>query len=456
MPTASCPITGRLRSRSVECKRAVLHGNLTSGPLGSSPRKGDVTLVDAIPASRDGDAVLGDPSGRGLDDEARQFALLIGSVTDYAIYMLDPNGFIRSWNPGGERIKGYTDREIVGQHFSRFYTPEDIVRGEPQRGLECARTEGKFEAEGWRLRKDGTRFRASVVIDPIWQNGELIGFAKVTRDVTERYEALLRLQTAQKALAQSQKLEGIGKLTLGLAHDFNNLLTVIVNSLDLIGLKHAQDSQDPRTQEWIEAAQRAADRGTLLTRQLLAFARGQNLAPEPHDINQLLSRSAELYRRACGASIQFAFDLSESAPMLEVDATQFEAAVLNLVANSRDAMPAGGTITVRTRKARSPRPEAPDEGERDYVVLDVIDDGSGMSAEVIERAAEPFFTTKEIGKGSGLGLSQVFGFAAQSGGFVQLQSEHGQGTKVSMYLPAREPADACGQQADAEGDRVDG
>ena len=387
-----------------------------------------------------------DPTVRRLDGEARQLALLIGSVTDYAIYMLDPNGFIRSWNPGGERIKGYTDLEIVGQHFSRFYTPEDVVRGEPQRGLQCARTQGKFEAEGWRLRKDGTRFRASVVIDPIWQDGELIGYAKVTRDVTERYEAQVRLQAAQKALAQSQKLEAIGKLTLGLAHDFNNLLTVIVNSLDLIGLTNAQDT---RTLEWIEAAQRAADRGTLLTRQLLTFARGQHLAPEPHDINALLGRSAEIYRRACGATIQVEFELGDDAPMLDVDATQFEAAVLNLVANSRDAMPGGGTITVRTRRARCAVPEAPDEGEHDYVVVEVVDQGSGMSAEVVERAAEPFFTTKEVGKGSGLGLSQVFGFAAQSGGFVHLHSEPGVGTKVAIHLPARPARNADG------GDRGD-
>jgi PAS domain S-box-containing protein len=400
-----------------------------------------MTLVDAIPGrpSRPGGVAEGDPSTagalqKGLDDEARQFALLIGSVTDYAIYMLDPHGVIRSWNPGGERIKGYTDREIIGQHFSRFYTPEDIVKGEPQRGLECARTQGKFEAEGWRLRKDGTRFRASVVIDPIWQDDELIGFAKVTRDVTERYEALLHLQTTQKALAQSQKLEAVGKLTLGLAHDFNNLLTVIVNSLDLIGLKNRDD---PRAQEWIEAAQRAADRGTLLTRQLLAFARGQNLAPELHDINELLARSAELYRRACGASIQFAFDLDEDTPPLEVDAAQFEAAVLNLVANSRDAMPVGGTITVRTHRTTCARPDAPEDGKHEFVVVEVIDNGTGMDANVIERAAEPFFTTKEVGKGSGLGLSQVYGFAAQSGGFVQLHSEPGAGTKVGMHLPAR-------------------
>jgi PAS domain S-box-containing protein len=396
--------------------------------------KGDVTLVDAIPARlpHENGAAVGDPSVRGLDDEARQLALLIGSVTDYAIYMLDANGYIRSWNPGGERIKGYTDREIVGQHFSRFYTPEDVVKGEPQRGLECARTQGKFEAEGWRLRKDGTRFRASVVIDPIWHEGELIGFAKVTRDVTERYETQLHLMSAQKALAQSQKLEAIGKLTFGLAHDFNNLLTVIVNSLDLISVQH---SQDARTAEWIEAAQRAADRGTLLTRQLLAFARGQNLAPEMHDINLLLSRSAELYRRACGASIQFAFELDDEPTWLKVDATQFEAAILNLVVNSRDAIGGDGTITVRTRTERRTPPDAPDEGNREYVAIEVIDDGSGMSADTVERAAEPFFTTKDIGRGSGLGLSQVFGFAAQSGGFVLVRSTPGIGTAVGVYLP---------------------
>lgn len=371
---------------------------------------------------------------KGLEDEARQFSLLIGSVTDYAIYMLDPNGYIRSWNPGGERIKGYSDREIVGQHFSRFYTPEDIARGEPQRGLETARREGKFEAEGWRLRKDGTRFRASVVIDPIWQDDELIGFAKVTRDVTERYEALQRLQDTQKALAQSQKLEAIGKLTLGLAHDFNNLLTVIVNSLDLIVMRN---EHDPRVSEWTEVAQRAADRGTLLTRQLLAFGRGQNLAPEVHDVNMLLTRSGEMYRRACGPSVQFAFELADGLPLVEVDAAQFEAAILNLVANSRDAMPNGGSIVVRTRLVHCNAPDAPEAGEHPYVSVDVVDDGGGMSADVVERAIEPFFTTKEVGKGSGLGLSQVFGFAAQSGGFAALDSRLGEGTTVSLRLPPR-------------------
>jgi PAS domain S-box-containing protein len=377
--------------------------------------------------------LMGVASSIGLNDEPRQLALLIRSVTDYAIYMLDPNGYIRSWNPGGERIKGYRDEEIVGQHFSRFYTPEDIARGEPQRGLETARTQGRFEAEAWRLRKDGTRFRASVVIDPIWNDAELIGYAKITRDVTERYEAQQHLFEAQKALAQSQRLEAIGKLTLGLAHDFNNLLTVIVNSLDLIALQPFASQERPR--EWIEAALRASDRGTLLTRQLLAFGRGQNLAPELHDVNELLTRSSELYRRACGPTVRFHFELARQPLPAQVDAAQFEAAILNLVVNSRDAMPSGGTIVVRTQLVDRAPPDEPDAPVRTYVCVDVIDEGEGMSAEVIERAIEPFFTTKEVGKGSGLGLSQVFGFAKQSGGFATLASEPGLGTTVGVCLP---------------------
>jgi len=368
-----------------------------------------------------------------LEDDTRQLALLIQSVTDHAIYMLDAEGYIQSWNPGGERIKGYSSEQIIGQHFSRFYTPDDVARGEPARGLRVARTEGRYEAEGWRLRKDGTRFWASVVIDPIRQEGKLTGFAKITRDITERHETQQRLLAAQEALAQSQKIEAIGKLTFGLAHDFNNLLTVIINSLDLISVRPCADL---RTLELVEAASRASDRGALLTRQLLAFARGQNLAPERHDISDLLGRSMEIYRRACGPTIEFQETLSERLPAVEVDTGQFEAAILNLVANSRDAMPKGGTIALGTRLVHRAPPEAPEAPSRDYVCISISDNGEGMSADVSARATEPFYTTKEIGKGSGLGLSQVFGFAAQSGGFAILDSEAGAGTVVSLCLPA--------------------
>lgn len=373
-----------------------------------------------------------------LTDDEQQFQLLVQSITDYAIYMLDPNGIISNWNPGGQRIKGYTRDEIVGKHFSKFYSEEDRLAGEPERGLRIAREQGRFEKEGWRVRKDGTRFWASVVIDPIWRDGELIGFAKITRDVTERYETQQRLMDTQRALIQSQKTEAIGKLTYGLAHDFNNLLTVIVNSLDLIKAHH-QDGA--RVDRLVDGALRAADRGSLLTRQLLAFARGQALAPEMHDLNDLLCRSEALYRRACDTAIDIRFELGTGLPDVLVDATQFEAAVLNLVVNSRDAMPNGGRITISTRSHSGAPPDNPDV-VADYIGVTVSDTGIGMSESDQERATEPFFTTKEIGKGSGLGLSQVYGFAAQSGGFVELKSQQGQGTSVSICLPVSEAAAA--------------
>jgi len=363
--------------------------------------------------------------------EAHQLSLLIQSVTDYAIYMLDPQGHVRSWNSGGQRIKGYSQDEIIGQHFSRFYLPEDVEKGMPALGLEAARTQGKYEAEGWRLRKDGTRFRASVVIDPIRREGQLIGYAKVTRDVTERFEANNRLMEAQKALVQSQKIEAIGKLTFGLAHDFNNLLTVIINSLDMIGLRPGADA---RTKELVDTALRAADRGALLTRQLLSFARGQKLVAERHDLNELLAQSMELYRRTCGPAVEFKIDLAPDLPPVFIDAAQFEASMMNLVANSRDAMPRGGTVTVSTCLVH--RAAEDSEGRsQNFVCVRVGDNGSGMSPEVAERATEPFFTTKDVGKGSGLGLSQVFGFAAQSGGFASIESQEQVGTIIQLCVP---------------------
>lgn len=366
-----------------------------------------------------------------LRHEVRQLSLLIQSVTDYAIYMLDPQGYVRSWNSGGQRIKGYSQDEIIGQNFSKFYLPEDVEKGMPELGLEAARTQGKYEAEGWRLRKDGTQFRASVVIDPIWHDGQLIGYAKVTRDVTERFEANNRLIEAQKALIQSQKIEAIGKLTFGLAHDFNNLLTVVINSLDMIAVRPGADA---RTKELVDTAMRAADRGALLTRQLLSFARGQNLVAERHDVNELLARSMELYRRTCGPAVEFKIDLAPDLPPVFIDAAQFEASMMNLVANSRDAMPRGGTVTLSTRLVHRATDDSEDR-VRDYVCVRVGDNGSGMSPEVAERATEPFFTTKDVGKGSGLGLSQVFGFAAQSGGFASIESQEQVGTVIQLCVP---------------------
>ncbi|GAB3505234.1 PAS domain-containing sensor histidine kinase [Pseudoxanthomonas daejeonensis] len=362
-------------------------------------------------------------------------ALLVQSLTDYAIYMLDPEGHILSWNPGGQRIKGYTDAEVIGHHFSQFYTEDDVRRGEPQRGLATARSEGRFEAEGWRVRKDGSQFRANIVIDPIWQDGELMGFVKVTKDVTERFKAQTRLQEAERTLAQSQKIHAIGQLTLGIAHDFNNVLAVVTASLDLI----ARTSSEERRQQLVDAAQKAAHRGSMLSRQMLAFARGQNLSPANLDVNELIRASIEVYRRAAGAIATCTLDLVDGDPVAYVDGARFEAALMNLVANARDAMTAQGSIVIATRVVQPADGVHPDlQPGRRYLYITVTDDGPGMGEEVRLRAMEPFFTTKDVGRGSGLGLSQVFGFASQSGGFASIHSEPGAGTRVTIAVPVVE------------------
>ena len=179
------------------------------------------------------------PSGsKPLSDNERQFRMLVESVVDYALYMLDPNGIVANWNTGGQRIKGYTPAEIVGQHFSRFYTDADRASGKPARALQIARETGRYEEEGWRVRKDGSFFWASVVIDPIRDDdGTLIGYAKITRDISERREAQLALERVQRQLAESQKMDALGQLTGGVAHDFNNLLMVVSGHIQTLKKK---------------------------------------------------------------------------------------------------------------------------------------------------------------------------------------------------------------------------
>jgi PAS domain S-box-containing protein len=380
---------------------------------------------------------------RALRESEQRFRLLVQGVTDYAIYMLDPQGYVSNWNAGAQRIKGYDQSEIVGRHFSQFYTEEDRATELPRRALETAAREGRFEAEGWRLRKDGTRFWASVVIDPIYDDfGRLIGYAKITRDTTEKRLAQEALEQARAALFQSQKMEAVGQLTGGIAHDFNNLLTVIVNNLDLL----TRRVTDPRDTRLIESAQRAADRGAKLTQQLLAFSRRQPLQPEVHNPNALLEGFEAVLRRACGEIITLQIALQPRLASIYVDGPQFEAALLNLVVNARDAMPSGGTLTIRTSNIALNESEALSHGMQpgSYASISVQDTGEGIPPELLERVFEPFFTTKEVGKGTGLGLSQVYGFVNQSGGHISIESTPGEGTKITMLLPTQEGGETAG------------
>jgi PAS domain S-box-containing protein len=359
----------------------------------------------------------------------RQFQQLVNGVRDCAIYMLDGTGHVVSWNPGAERIKGYSAQEIIGRHFSLFYTDEDRNNGMPAHSLAVAAREGKYEREAWRIRKDGTRFWASILIDAIHSpDGELIGFAKITRDMTER-------RAMQEQLHQSQKMEAVGQLTGGVAHDFNNLLTVILGNLDTIG-RHAPPNE--RLRRAIEQASRGAHRAAKLTQQLLAFARRQPLDPKPSDINQLVVGMSELVGQTLGEAIKVESRLSDDLWRVEVDPHQLESAILNLAVNARDAMREGGTLTIETSNVvldANATMTYSDLAPGDYVLIAVIDSGSGMTSDVLAHAFDPFFTTKPIGEGTGLGLSQVFGFVKQSGGHVKLLSEPNQGTSVLIYLP---------------------
>ena len=489
-----------------------------------------------------------------LRQSERRFRLLVGSVVDYAIFMLDENGFVTNWNAGAERIKGYSSDEIVGQHFSIFYTPEDRAAGVPERVLKVARRDGRYEAESWRVRKGGERFWANVVIDAVRDDhGAIIGFAKVTRDFTERRRSeqaliesermargivdtaldafvqwdqrgiirewnpqaeavfgwpraeaigkvlsglllppdqraafhgdlesflaggaagflghrqqrdLLRrdgtlvtvelaataLQrsedfvfngfirdltdkiAAESALHQALKMEAVGQLTGGIAHDFNNLLAAIIPSIEMARMRLS----DNPSAKYLDSALRAAERGASLTRQLLSFARKQELAVERVDVNRLLGAICELLPRTLGPNAQIRAELAHDAGQILIDPNQLELAILNLAINARDAMPEGGTLTIAASRARHGDAARWGIVSDDYVMIAVSDTGIGMTAEVRSRAFEPFYTTKDVGKGSGLGLSMVYGFVQQSGGTIVLESERGRGTTVRLFLP---------------------
>jgi PAS domain S-box-containing protein len=369
------------------------------------------------------------------EDDAR-YRLLIDAIHDYAIYMLDATGHVSSWNPGAQRFKGYEALDILGRHFSCFYTSGDRAAGLPERNLDRAAVEGRYEGEGWRVRRDGGQFWAHVVIDAIrGDDGRLLGFAKITRDITEQHQTQNALAQAQQALFQAQKMESIGQLTGGVAHDFNNLLMAILGSLEL-AQKRLGDRVDPKTRGLLDNAIQGAQRGASLTRRMLAFARRQELKSEPLDLPALVRGTYGLLEQTIGPGVRIACRFSPGLPLVLTDATQLEAALMNLVVNARDAMPEGGLITVAAREETLEPDNALALPPGAYACLSVSDTGAGMDANTLNHAVEPFFTTKGVGKGTGLGLPMVHGLAEQSGGRLRLESRLGEGATAEIWLPA--------------------
>ncbi|MBV8121694.1 MAG: PAS domain S-box protein [Alphaproteobacteria bacterium] len=490
-----------------------------------------------------------------LTESERDLRMLVQSVTDYAIFMLDTEGTVVSWNAGAERIKGYTAEEIIGQHFSRFYTDKDRAEGVPQRALATAVREGKFEAEGWRLRKDGQRFWASVVIDPVRDGaGRLVGFAKITRDITERRAAqqslaesaelargiietaldgfvqiddsgtvrewnpqaekifgwsrqeavgksldtlilptrererhrrgvaeflltgvsrildrrvqmqalrrdgkeitvelsvtslkrgdrylfngfirdLTEKLAAEEQLHHALKMETIGQLTGGVAHDFNNLLTAIIGNLEVLAAKLPDQGSAFR---YLDAALRAAWRGSGLTEQLVAFSRPQEIRPKIVSVDRLMRDMTTLCQKTVGEGIEIVLGSQPNLWTCRLDPGQFEAALLNLAANARDAMDGSGRLTIAAENIAMGARDEIELPPGEYVAVSVADTGCGMSKKVIARAFEPFYTTKEAGKGTGLGLAQVYGFVKQCGGIARIKSKLAKGTTICLYFP---------------------
>ncbi len=368
-----------------------------------------------------------------LRSSEEQFKLLVQGVTDYSIFMLGLDGRVASWNTGAQRIKGYQPEEIIGQHFSKFYTEEDRQNGEPERALATAMREGRFEKEGLRVRKNGDRFWANVIIDAIrGDKGEIIGFAKITRDITEQREARIALDRTRETLFHSQKMEAVGQLTGGIAHDFNNLLTAVIGSLE-IAERRVSDASVKRL---ISNAMRGAQRGAALTQRMLVFARRHELNSQPLDIQTLVRGMSEMLERSLGPSVFIETRFPLNLPWIKTDPNQLEMALLNLMVNARDAMPQGGPIIVAGRS------EAIGEGQQlrpgSYVCLSVTDSGEGMDDDTLARATDPFFTTKDVGKGTGLGLPMVHGLAQESGGALVLKSQKGKGTTAELWFPVAE------------------
>ncbi len=365
---------------------------------------------------------------RDLFESERSFRLLVEAVTDYALYMLDPGGRVSSWNIGAQRIKGYQPAEILGQHFSRFYTETDRANGKPARALMIAEQQGRYEEEGWRVRKDGTFFWASVVIDPIREDGKLVGFAKITRDITERRESQLRLEKMQQQLAESQKLDALGQLTGGVAHDFNNLLMVISGSVHFL---KKSASNDPTVLRAISAIETASKRGATLTSQLLTFARRQSVNPQPIDLTERIRAVRDVLETGVGSAVTLGVQCRKRR--LVGHRRHFR--IRDRHGRSRSSMHA----TPCRREERSRWAPATSRLPRRRMPATMSPFAwripGSASLQTYRADIRPFFTTKSVGKGTGLGLSQVHGFAHQAGGTVRVEAQLGKGTAVTILLP---------------------
>ena len=378
---------------------------------------------------------------------------IFDSAIDYAIVATDLQGHITTWNEGATQIMGWTEPEMLGEPIDRFFTPEDQAAGRPRFEMESALATGRGPDERWHCRKDGQRFWASGQLTVLRNTADQpVGFVKMLSDRTAQRRADARLRElnatleervasevdarmrTEDALRQSQKVEAIGQLTGGVAHDFNNLLTVIRGSVDL--LRRPNLSED-RRRRYIDAIGETADRAAKLTGQLLAFARRQALKPETFDACESIEAMRSMVGTLTGSRIEVAVALPDRRCLINTDRSQFDTAIVNMAVNARDAMNGEGRLTLTVGSASTiPAVRSHPFIEGDFITISIADSGVGIAPDQIERIFEPFFTTKGVGEGTGLGLSQVFGFAKQAGGEIAVESRVGEGSTFTLYLPA--------------------
>ncbi len=350
---------------------------------------------------------------------------------------LNAKGYFVTSNPAWQSVLGWSEAEVASMSIFELLHPDDVEHTRAGFELTLVGQPALHFVNRYRC-KDGSYRYIS------WVGIQEDNFVYCTgRDITAEREAEIELAKAQDALRHSQKMEAIGQLTGGIAHDFNNLLTGIIGSLDLVRRRMAANRTEdiPRL---MDAASTSALRASALTHRLLAFARRQSLDPRPNDINRLVLGMEDLIQRTMGERIELVCNLSGDLWSAFTDANQLEGALLNLVINARDAMPDGGRLTIETVNVvldNAYTSLQPDVHPGDYVAISVSDTGIGMSPEVLRKAIDPFFTTKPVGEGTGLGLSMTYGFAKQSHGHLRLYSELAQGTTAKLYIPrARQDA----------------
>jgi PAS domain S-box-containing protein len=406
---------------AVDAMKAGLDDYVLKKP-GQLPR-----LVNAVKR-----ALLAAAQRRAAEEAEARYRNLYEGVP-VGLFRASAQGELLDCNGPLVRITGFPDRATLLATNTSFFYPDPAARPPL---IEALTRHGSVEFEGWRVRYDGTqiwgRVQAQAVRD---DGGVLIYYEGLVEDLTERKQAEEALKTAEGRLLQAAKLEAVGRLAGGVAHDFNNLLGVIMGYADLM-LKRLPPDEPLRRN--VQEIQKAAERASGLTRQLLAFSRRQVLQPRVLDLHHTIGEVETMLRRLIGADVELVTVLREGVGRVKADPGQIHQVLMNLAVNARDAMPDGGTLTIETANVDLTEDYAREHmgvASGPYVLMAVSDTGLGLSAEVQAHIFEPFYTTKGPGKGTGLGLATVYGIIKQSGGNIWVYSEPGKGATFKVYLP---------------------